>query len=139
MDAQVLRTTNWNAFSASTIEIRSVIQRLIMEAISEIDGVAQEIVKKYEYADSDSYKGPGGNTIIKIIPYKNMTDESILLAVKDSLVRASKTVDYFDQGPFQIGVGKNARYFYGHFLNTTTSEEELDQCRAYLIDILNIA
>ncbi|MEN6325758.1 MAG: hypothetical protein ABFD18_06090 [Syntrophomonas sp.] len=137
-DAQILRTINWKEFSAPTIKLRSKIQKIIADVSCEPDGEGQGIITKYEYAGSDSYKGAGGNIIIKIIPYKNQATESILLAVKDSLVSASGTSNYFDQGPYSIGVGEKARKFLGHFFNHNSNQEEFGQCRAYLADILNI-
>lgn len=133
--AQVLRTINWNEFSQPIKDMRSLLQRLILQAADDIYGANQEIIKKYQYAGSDSYKGLGGNTILKIVPYKNQTDEYVILAVKESLVRAARSNDYFNEGPFRIGIGTKARDFYGHFFKS--SEDELDQCQAYLTEIFN--
>jgi len=61
-----------------------------------------------------------------------------LLAVKDSLVSASQSPDYFNQGPFHIGVGDNAGDFYGHFLTAVNSDEELEEYGAHLFEIITI-
>lgn len=138
MGVQKLRTKNWKEFSAATKELGAIMHRLIMDTAIELYDANQQIIKHYKYAGSDSYKGPGGNTIIKIIPYKTQTGESIFITVKDSIVRAAEAVDYFNQGPFRVGVGVNARTFYGRSFDPGITQEELDKCSSYLYNALSI-
>ncbi len=137
-DLRVLKTRNWQEFLSSTNDMRKILQNLIKHASKEANGVAKGIIQKHEYAGSDSYKWVGGNTIIKLVPFKDHKGESILLAVKDSLVQATKSADFFDKGPYSIGVGAKASSFYGHLFNTKISEEEWEECRDRLAEIFTI-
>ena len=138
LDVQRLRTKNWKEFSAATKELGSILHRLIMDTAIELYGANQQIIKHYKYAGSDSYKGPGGNTVIKIIPYKTQNGESIFITVKDSIVRAAEAVDYFEHGPFRVGIGVNSRMFYGHSFDPGVTQEDMDKCSSHLYNALSI-
>jgi hypothetical protein len=136
----VLRTTNWKEFSHVMTEVRSTLQRSILDAAAEAYGGDrnQSTITLHEYEGSDSFKGPGGNTIVKIIPYRNQNSEDIRVVIKDSLVRAAEAVDYFNEGPFQIGIGSNSRTFYGRSFKIPLSEDELNICQGFMVDVLGI-
>lgn len=137
-DATALRTINWKEFSCVNTEVRRTMQQLVLNAAAELYGGEQSVITLHKYEGSDSFKGPGGNTIVKIIPYRTQNSEAIRVVIKDSLVRAAAVVDYFNEGPFQIGVGSKSRIFYGRGFKTPLSPDELNICRGYIFDVLNI-
>lgn len=134
----VLRMINWKEFSCVITEARRTMQQLILDAAAEAYRGDQSVIILHEHEGSDSFTGPGGNTIVKIIPYRSQTDEAIRVVIKDSLVRAAEAVDYFNEGPFQIGIGSKSRIFYGRGFRTPLSQDELNFCRGYILDILRI-
>ncbi len=138
--ATVLRTINWKEFSHAMTGVRSTLQQLILDAAAEAygDDRNQNTITLHEYEGSDSFMGPGGNTIVKIIPYRDKNSEAIRVVIKDSLVRAAEAVDYFNKGPFQIGIGSNSRTFYGRSFEIPLSEDELNICRGFMVDVLSI-
>lgn len=123
---QHIRTENWSTFGENIrLPVRQKLQQVIEASIDSVLGPGSGRESLVEYNGSDSYLS-GQRTLIKLIPRHTENGEKLTLAVLDGIALAAGiTGGLFNEGPYSLGIGKNARNFYAKSYSISPEEQEI--------------